>query len=243
MAINFDLTKSADALRLNLEKKGIVIPAIDVVFALDVSGSFDDEHRNGVTNDLMKRFVPWAMVFDPDKKFEVYTFSDGASNAQHVGDVTKDNVDGYVEENIIDTVRGYNGGTDYSYVLEKMLEDFGWKEGEKPGIFGRFFGGKPSHVEKRRSIVIFVTDGSNSDQTRTERVLAESAARGDVIYFLFLGVSNQPSTFNFIHRMGDKFDNVGFAAIKDIKGFVKASDDQINEMLVTDELIAFLKRK
>lgn len=251
MAITLDLNKAEEKLRLSLGKAGIITPPqVDLAFNLDVSGSFDDEHRGGQTNDLLVRLVPWGMVFDPDKKMEVFTFSDGPSHVHHVGDVTSDTCDDYVRLKIIERVPGYNGGTDYSYVIERNLEHFGWKPTTsavqpKRRIFGGLFGGGKSAPDqsaaKKRSIVIHVTDGDNSDKERTIQVLAKSEERGDAVYFLFLGVSNQNARFPFIDRLGERFGNVGFVPISHVGKWVKQSDDDINQALLGDELLAWLK--
>eukprot|EP01030_Chromulinospumella_sphaerica_P021594 gene21594-21544_t len=60
MALTLDLNKSQQALVLNLAKVGVTeTPQVNVAFVMDVSGSFDDEHREGVTNDLLTRLIPW----------------------------------------------------------------------------------------------------------------------------------------------------------------------------------------
>lgn len=254
MALALDLNKAEQGLRLSLRKAGIITPPqVDLAFNLDVSGSFDDEHCNGLTNALLVRLVPWGMVFDPDKKMEVFTFSNGPSYVHYVGDVTPDTCDDYVRLKIIERVPGYNGGTDYSYVLERNLERFGWKpiSGATPaerGLLGRLFGGGNStpneSVQKRRSLILHVTDGEigdKRDEARTERVLAESEGRKDGVYFLFIGVSNQPSKFEFIERLGDRFDNVGFVSIRDVGEWVQQSNENINQALLGNELLAWLK--
>src|SRR4051812_26480201 len=119
MPLQLNLQKSAQALRLNLAKRGIVAPPqADLAFNMDVSGSFEDEHRDGLTQTLLTRLVPWGMVFDPDKKLDVFTFSDGPDHVHHVGDITEATVDSYIENRIIGRVPGWCRGTDYSYVLE-----------------------------------------------------------------------------------------------------------------------------
>lgn len=253
MALKVDLNKSAQSLQLSLQKVGILTPPqVDLAFNLDVSGSFDDEHRGGLTNDLLVRLVPWGMVFDPDKKLDVFTFSDGNNHANYIGDVTPDTCDQYVQRQIIDRVRGYNGGTDYSYVLERNLEHFGWKSSTtdaapvKRGMFGGLFGGNKTATnatptQKKRSIVIMVTDGENSDKQRTIQVLSESEQRKDGVYFLFLGVSNQNARFPFIDQLGDKFGNVGFVPVNNVGKWVQQSDDEINNALLGTELIEWLK--
>lgn len=258
--LKLDLNKSAEALRLSLAKVGVATPPkADLAFDLDVSGSFDDEHKGGLTQALLERLVPWGMVFDPDQKLDVFTFSSGESGAHYVGEITPETCEGYIRNNIIECVPGYNGGTDYSYVLEKNLQHFGWIQSStspapapKKGLFGGLFGGKskatatadaPTPVEKKRSIVMFVTDGSNSDKQRTHQILQDSASRGDEIYFLFIGCSNQgASTFKFINDLGDEFPNVGFVAITDIAAFTAQSDEEINGVLIGEELVNWLKK-
>lgn len=252
MALQVNLEKSSQSLVLSLEKAGIKVPAIEVGFAMDVSGSFEDEHRSGITNDLLTRLVPWGLVFDPDKKLDCYTFSNSAAGVADVGPVTADNYQNFVAKKIIEKVRGWNGGTDYSYVVEAFLRNFGWIAGEttKEVSTGGFFGkllGKTKTVtvqaagDKRKSLTIIATDGDNNDHSRTRQVLREAQDRGDGAYFLFLGISNQGSRFPFLESIGDEFNNTGFVSIKNLNQFVNMSDDEINEMLIGDELITWLK--
>ncbi len=252
--MKLDMTKSADALRLSLTKHGIPTPpSAELAFDLDVSGSFDDEHRGGLTQSLLSRLVPWAMVFDPDQKMDVFTFSDGLSHAHHVGDITPNTSDRFIADRIIKQVPGYNGGTDYSYVIEANLRHFGWMANpaatsKKPGIFGGFFRRSgPTVIDqpppaKKRSIILFVTDGDNSDKDRTEHVLAESENRQDEAYFLFLGISNQGGTFPFLQRIGDRFANTGLVIIDNLPRFVEKTDEEINDLLIGSELVTWLKK-
>lgn len=248
MSLKLNLEKAAGSLTLNLEKAGIVKPPVlELGFALDVSGSFDDEHRDGVTDSLLTRLVPWGLVFDPDKKLDVFTFSDGASRVAQPGHVDASNHYEYVQRNIIDRVNGYNGGTTYSHVIERSLQHFGWAGSvvKKAGFFGSLMGKKDQVIEgaKKRSLVIIATDGDchPSDKPRVEQVLKDSQDRKDQVYFLFLGVSNQGSTFPFLERLGDKFNNTGFVGISDLHRFVEQSDDDLNAALFSDELLTWMK--
>ena len=128
MALTLDLNKSAERLRMSLDKAGVA-PDIkaELIFDIDVSGSFEHEHEEGTTSILLERLVPYCMVLDPDRKMDVFTFSAGERHAYYVGAVTPDDARGYVTRNIVDRVPGWNGGTTYSFVLERALEHFGWK--------------------------------------------------------------------------------------------------------------------
>lgn len=231
------------SLVLSLEKAGFVAPPpVELVFVLDVSGSFEDEHRNGLTNDLLMRLVPWGLAFDPDRKLEVLTFSDGAGSVHRVGSVNATNCEDFVRREIVARVPGWKGGTDYSHAIEAALRQLGWLAPRRPGLLGRLFGAQaPQAVAHKRSLVIFVTDGDNVDKQRTMEVLRASEARGDVVYFLFLGVSNQGGAFPFLERIGTVLRNTGFVPIRDLREFVQRSDAQLNDALLTDELMGWLR--
>lgn len=242
MALVLNLEKSKASLQLCLQKAGVAqVPKVELAFVLDVSGSFEDEHKAGVTNDLLTRLVPWGLTFDPDKKLDVFTFSNGPQSVHNAGSVNEANYQGFVAKKIIDKVPGWNGGTDYSYVLEETLRSFGWLVSKQPGFFGRLMGRKAEAIERKRSLVIFVTDGDNLDHARTMEVLRASEERKDEVYFLFLGISNQGGKFPFLDKIGDAFGNTGFICIKNLRHFVQQTDDEINARLLTSELTEWLK--
>lgn len=247
MALALNLEKSAKALVLSLEKAGIKVPELELGFGMDVSGSFDDEHQDGTTDALLTRLVPWGLTFDPDRKLDVFTFSDGAHSVQDVGAVDGNNYSGFVQREIIG-VKGYNGGTAYSHVIERFLTHFGWIDTvKKAGLFGKLMGKKDEVITgaRKRSLLIIATDGDNNehgDKDRTRRVLRESEERGDQVYILFLGISNQGSTFPFLEDLGDEFSNTGFVAIQDLRKFIALSDEAINEHLISDELLKWLAK-
>jgi len=250
--LKLDLNKSAQSLRLSLDKAGVAADIkAELIFDIDVSGSFEHEHEEGTTSELIERLVPYGMVLDPDGAMDVFTFSDGQETARHVGTVTPADSEGYILRNVVDKVPGWKGGTTYSYVLEKNLQHFGWLPcDENHGALGwisRFLGigGKTEpHVhEKKRSIVIFVTDGENhsSDESRTMRVLQESQNRGDNVYFLFIGACEHNVDFKFLKTIAKQFKNTGVVIIRDLEGFVAKSDEEISAELLGPELISWLK--
>ena len=126
--------------------------------------------------------------------------------------------------------------------LEKQL---GWTslfaQGEEDFGPASLLGRKDEVVsgEKKPSLVIIGTDGDNNepgDKERTMRVLRESEARRDQVYFLFLGISNQGSTFPFLETLGDKFGNTGFVPIPNLRQFNALGDEALNDYLIKDEL-------
>jgi hypothetical protein len=246
LAIQLNLHKSAKNLRLSLDKAGVAAGIkAELVFIIDVSGSFEHEHEEGTTSRLLQRLVPYGMVLDPDGMVDVFTFSGGRGNAHYVGTVTPEDSDNYIVRNVVNRVPGWGGGTTYSYVIEKALRHLGWMPREPGGFLSRFFGrpAPQSPAQKKRSIIIFVTDGENdgSDEARTMQVLEESQNRGDEVYFLFLGTCDESVDFKFLQTIAKRFKNTGAVVERDIEGFVEQSDEAINARLLGPELLGWLK--
>lgn len=92
--------------------------------------------------------------------------------------------------------------------------------------------------EKKRSIVIFVTDGENdsTDEGRTMRVLEESERRGDNVYFLFVGICEHNVDCKSLNAIADRFKSTGVVLIRDLEGFVEKSDEEISAELLLPNL-------
>jgi hypothetical protein len=247
MTLQLNLQKAARTLRVSLDKAGVA-PDVkaELIFDMDVSGSFFHEHEEGTTSKLIARLVPYGMELDPDGQIDVFTFSDGRHNVHYVGTVTPEDCDNYIVRKVVGRVPGWNGGTDYSYVLERNLQHFGWLPTSEGGGFLSRFLGRPKAPEfkaRKRSIVIFVTDGENStyDHVRAARILEESEQRGDQVYFLFVGACEHEVDFGFIRTVAERYKNTGVVIIRDLDAFVELSDEQLNAQLLGPELIAWLK--
>jgi hypothetical protein len=262
MSLQLNLEKSAKSLVLSLEKAGILtVPRVELGLGMDVTGSFDDEHRQLITDSLLTRIAPWGLTFDPDEKLDVFTFADGPDSIQDIGPVDTSNYFGFlprkifgvevnqypngIPERVQPRLKGYGGSTDYSYIVERLLSHFGWTGQQvvkRAGFFGRMMGQKDtvSGGEKKRSLAIIVTDGDNFDKPRTKEVLRASEARGDQVYFLFLGISNQGSSFPFLEELDKEFGNTAFVKIPDLHEFVALDDDALNAKLLKPELLKWL---
>jgi hypothetical protein len=250
--MQINLEKSAQNFRISLEKRGIAkMPEMEMGVLLDVSGSFDDEHRDGLTNDLLTRLIPWGMTFDPDKKADLFTFSSGEHSAYLVGSVDERNYTNYIPNNVIGKVPGYNGGTHYSHVIRKALQHFGWIAGgdtaKSSGFLGKLFGGKKAETgpsEARRAILFFITDGAiqTEDKTATSAIVQQADKQGYEVFIVMIGASNQQVDFSFPANLDRNHRNVAFHTITDIKGFTRMSDDQINDFFLSDKLTTWLKK-
>lgn len=250
MALSLDLTKAARSLRLSLDKAGVAADVkAELIIDIDVSGSFEHEHEEGTTNRLVSRLVPYGMVLDPDGQVDVFTFSHGPENAHYVGTVNPETSDSFVMDRVVQRVPGWNGGTTYSYVLERNLQHFGWLPfAQKPqGFLSRFLGlpaaPAPDPAPRKRSIVIFITDGENhaTDMERTANILAASQKRGDEVYFLFMGACEHEVEFKFLHTIAKNYANTGVVIINDLDSFVELSDEELNAQLLVPELLNWLR--
>ncbi len=247
MSLQLDMNKAAGNLRLSLEKRGIMTPpVVEVAFDLDVSGSYKDEHEDGSTNDLMARLAPWGLVFDPDKQLDVFAFSDRSRGIYNPGPVNQSNYQGFIKKHIIGCP-AWCGGTDYAPVLRANLEAFGWIESASapPQKRGWFGSSKPAQaqapVAKRRSLILFNTDGANSDQRETEALFEQMEREKYGVYVAFIAYANGGADFSFINRLAERFSNCGLTVIENVQRWVKQSDDEINNAIITDELVTWLK--
>jgi len=259
--LSLDLNKSTAAFRLSLDKAGVASDIkAELLVIMDVSRSFEHEHQEGTTGVLLERFVPLAKVLDPDGKFDFITFSDAVDSVQHLGTIDETNARNYIVNNVVKRVRGWNGGTTYSFALEEALRVFGWlpyatgtDPAHKPRFWERMFGLKPEEPapprpqhEKKRSIVLFVTDGENdpgngyNDKRRTRQVLRASQERGDQVYFLFIGACEHEE-FDFVEGIAKEFKNTGIVMATDPEAFVELPDDELIAKLLDPELVAWLK--
>ncbi|KKB84669.1 hypothetical protein VW29_09745 [Devosia limi DSM 17137] len=248
MTLQLNLQKSADKLRLSLDKAGVAADIkAELIFDMDVSGSFEHEHEEGTTSKLIARLVPYGMVLDPDGKMDVFTFSNDRGSVHHVGTVTPEDSDDYILRKVIDKVPGWKGGTTYSYVLERNLRHFGWLPAEENlgGLLSRFFGVQRDApvAAQKRSVVVFVTDGENdpADHARTISVLEASERRGDQVYFLFMGACEHDVDFTFLRTIAARFKNTGVVIVRDLDGFVELSDEELNAQLLRPELLEWLR--
>lgn len=245
------LEEAKQVLTLNLVKQGISTPPkIDAIIGMDVSGSFDDEHKDGLTNALMNRLIPWAMLFDPDQKMESYAFSAGVAKLE---DVTLKNYANYIEKEVIGC-SGYGRGTNYAPILSQVLEDFGWTgvgqsttaEPAKTSFFGKMFGKTETPATttvagaRRPSLVFFVTDGDNFDEAETNRVLSASQARGDKVFFQMIAVGNG-SYFKYLNELASKYTNVAFQHIPDMNKWIALDDEALNNTIISNDLVNWIK--
>lgn len=240
MGINLD--KKTEAAGIVLTKRKLTNPpSCEVGVAIDISGSMQDEYRDGIVQDVAERLFALAMRFDLDKKLDVWTYDD--AEPTYVGPVVLDNIENFVKNEIINngSVKKW-GGTNYAPALRAIRDHYftGTKKVTKSGgFFGMF---KKETVEETGGaangspvLLFFITDGENFDHDSFEKILRE--LRTQNIYIQIVGIGN--ANLRYVNRVADAEPNVGFCQITDVR---KLTDEQMMEMVVTEEFAGWIKK-
>jgi hypothetical protein len=246
MSSGIDLTKKA---RIVLEKKGLrTFKPLRIGFALDISGSMQDEYQNGLVQTTFDRMLSIASNLDSNGEMDVWTFHTKPSVAPTA---TKGDFGTYIQKQILSNSNISKwGGTAFEPVLKLAVDNyFGTvvttttTEKKVGGLFG--FGAKTvtETTEERTdavdvnipAMVMLITDGESGsyDNSLVDDLFDKS--RDKKIYFNLIAVSNQ-ANFGFLEKMADKYDNVGFVHIKNLK----ATDEEILDVVITQEVVTFL---
>lgn len=236
MALN--LSKETER-NLNLRKqivltlaksKGLENEKAQVVLAMDISGSMQDEYYDGTVQRVIERIVPLAMQFDDNQSIDLYLFQDQAYDA---GQVTLNNLEGYVERDILRSGKYQFGGTQYAPVIEFIRDGaqnmLGKAAAAVTGMFGSIFGKTAADAKKLPTYVIFVTDGDNSDHSKTERLMRELSSKG--IFWQFVGIGH--AGFSFL----DKLDNLSGREIDNASFFKATNIDRMSDDALYAELL------
>lgn len=254
----FDVKKEVEKVKFVIAKKNLDSKVkAQVVCVLDVSGSAQELFTSGQMQEAFQRILPVGINFDLNGEIDVYTFASGAMIAHIEPNAKEDNFEGYLQKNVLNNPRVPKwGGTDYAPVTQQILEDFQFYKTTKTQRIEKQGGGffsKPkdvivedvvtSLVKDSASgdpvIVYFFTDGANSDQGDTKRLFAQMEQAGTQLYTLFVGIGG--ANFKNIVDLGDKFGNVGFLNVSDIRKL--NADEAIYEKLLPDELTDWLKSR
>ena len=213
MALQFDLQKSTQALSFALEKHEVakILPC-QVHMVMDVSGSFEDEHRDGYTQQLMNRFVPFSMLFDKDKVLDSYAFG---SRAKQLPQITAANYAAYIKKHMPYSNGKLGYSTNYADAFTLMIESCqeghavtqAVQQGSKKtaGFLGRLFGRSepiaepapapvaPVAPSKEKHLFFFVTDGQPDSASEAKTKLDELMQ--DNVFIVFISVNPRPVSF------------------------------------------------
>ncbi len=242
--MQFELTKATEALKFELSKREVdsILPC-QVKLAFDVSGSFDDEHRNGYTQQLLNRFVPFAMLFDKDKTLDSYVFS---NSEERLCDINEHNYSNYVRKEIMQS-DSYNGGTNYLPVIKHMIEGdaLGNVKEKAKGFFGKLFGkSQESVVESSKSsdknLIFFVTDGQASDQEETKRFLDYVMPDGKN-FIVFISIGSHKFSFFDRNYSDTEYSSYFNLTPRELRNLEDCSDEDMYNLILTPQLIEWMK--
>lgn len=199
-----------------------------VIVVLDYSGSMRNLYygNTGTIQNTINRLVPLGLTFDDNGTLDVYLFQ---NDYRKMKDITLHNYENYVKK-VIEKSDYTMGGTEYSPVLEAIIND--GESANNTGLLSKIFGFKnkksDTNIQSKNDItfVLFITDGENSDQNSTDKVIIESSKRDKKTFIQFIGIGNEK--FKYLEKLdnlgGRELDNTGFSKMADLE---RASDTEL----------------
>lgn len=196
----------------------------NIILVNDYSYSMSERYDGPVkeVQELGERVLAMSLSgLDDDGKVQVFFFDDKAYDPI---EVTKSNYQGYVDRWRKPKFRGTRafGGTDYLPVIEKII-DFTTSKGMlRPG--------------QPPVLVVFMTDGSTSNEKRITDRLFDAAKLP--IFWQFLGLGYSPTFLKKLDTMpGRAVDNVG---LFEIPGVLSLTDEEFYDKVIAEFFPAWL---
>lgn len=236
-----ELQKRAEEVKKIILEKRIDPIKVNMKLLLDKSGSMNELFDNGFVQDLCEQVLAVGMNLDVNKSIEVFSFN---NYGDEVGVANENNYKGFMRK-----VRP-GGGTNYAPVMEMAYK--GYKTArevtveKKQGVFAKMFGIKSTETKTEYvdvdagisdtipTYVVMVTDGENSDQSATERIIKQTS--GLPIFWQFIGLKTSSySTFDFLKGLdtmeGRVIDNANFFEVEPVSSL---TDDLLYRKLLTE---------
>jgi len=184
----------------------------NVRLVLDRSGSMQDEYQSGLVQLVLDRVAALAFLLDPDRRLPVTLFHNHAFKAP---DLTEANLDGYVRNQL----SGFSWGmTEYAPPLKLLLDDT-----REPG---------PAALP---TIVIFITDGENSDRRETISVVQQISKQSPML-IKFIGLdTNGSAAFPFLEELDNlKSSDVVRDAVDFFRWDSRVSDEKLYDLIFNE---------
>lgn len=230
--LNLSKEQARETVKLCLSKAGYadnVEAKVNII--LDGSGSMHSFYMNGTVRALVDRALAVGFHFDDDGSIDVFDFSDG-SNHRQLPSATQDDHGSY-------HLQMLGGGTDYSPVLERMV-DFYYKEQQvvkKSGGFCGFFQkktietispeGRDGSSDQHPVFSIFITDGQSWNESADRKVINKILKEHPNLYIQFIGIGT--SNFSFLKSFENN-PNCGFAHVKNLSS---TSDEELMTQILS----------
>ncbi len=210
---------------VSLAKVGLSAHRARVALVLDISGSMSALYKKGLVQQFSDRILALGCKFDDDGAIDVFLF--GAAVHQPAP-MTLSNAPTYIKDVI--ARHPLEGDTRYGRAIEAVRKFY-------------FPGGAPAKGALP-VYVMFVTDGSTSDQPLTEKQLRQSSH--EPVFWQFMGIgkgrkskakrllSFSDSDFPFL----EKLDELDGRLIDNANFFSVASPDEHGDAALYDLLMA-----
>lgn len=261
------LSKSHETAGIHLQKRGVdpqALPAIRVGVCLDTSGSMHGEYRDGHVQDALTHLLALAMHMDPQRRMDVFTFDDGASQCRYP--ITERNHQDFVREHILsdDHVSKW-GGTVYGDAVHLVyrhyfptlphlhdhesarehLRGLAHHHGHGGGLFGRLFGPRqeaetpppaPRIVNREDHTPTLILFLTDGESSDGNRAeVAVHAGAGLPLFWVFVGLAHDSRLLKDLARESD----AEFILLED---GVRISDERLYGSLITPKLTAWLNQ-
>jgi len=221
------LVKSAG---VSLAKVGLQAHRARVCLVLDISGSMSALYRKGLVQRFAERILALGCRFDNDGDIDVFLFG---RNVHQPAPMGLSNWTGYIAQAI--ERHPLEGDTRYGAAMSAVRRYY----------FPDGAGGERTapHAAPLPVYVMFVTDGSTSDQPMTERQLRWSSR--EPIFWQFMGIGKgkkskskrlldfADSDFPFL----EKLDDLGGRLVDNADFFSVASPDEHDDAALYDLLM------
>lgn len=212
---NLQLRK--ETFTLVLQKGGNELMRARLVFVMDKSGSARPLFSQGTVQRVIERLLPVALRLDDDGELDMYLFSSDSNAYKRLDSITERDFYNYVNREILGRPENnFWGGTHYAPIINEIVQQYGIN--------------KPSSDP---TLVIFITDGANSDRNNTKEALTRAAHYP--IFWQFIGLNDDEDEFEFLQRLDDLkgrvIDNADFFHLNDID---EISDEDLYFRLMTE---------
>lgn len=158
---------------VSLEKAGLASHCAKVCLCLDISGSMSGLYRKGLVQSFAERILALACKFDDDGEIDVFLFGQQVHQPSPMG---LSNWSCYIPQVI--ARHPLEGDTRYGRAMEAIRKFY------FPDAGG---GARSSPYKAAQPVyVMFVTDGSTSDKSTTEKQLRWSSM--EPIFWQFMGI-------------------------------------------------------
>jgi hypothetical protein len=245
--------------KIVLTKKKVPEIIAAVKMSLDVSGSTQYLYSRGVAQKITEHLMAIALNFDDNGELEFSVFD---NNVIEFPPVTEDQIDGFIDREVLNGEHSIFGGTIYSgpikLMLESMLvtdEQVKPKVEEPKGFFGKlkklFTDGNDGndkdlaidiHDPKAKwsslpAFNIIVTDGENFERdNETTKNLIEKFSHVNA-FWMFVDIGDK--SLYFLSDLAEDHENVSYIQMHDIESI--GTDDLLLKLL-DDKFINFTKK-